>query len=64
MKLGQAVIRTPESFIDPTRGKDDPLRRPMKGVVVYIHPQGRYHTVEFELLTGGKIRESFQGVSD
>lgn len=31
--------------------------------VVYIHPQGRYHTVEFEL-PGGKVRESFLGVGD
>ena len=31
--------------------------------VVYIHPKGHYHTVEFEL-NGGHVRESFKGVSD
>nr|DAJ09404.1 MAG TPA: hypothetical protein [Caudoviricetes sp.] len=35
----------------------------MPGVVVYIHPRGLYHTVEFEL-RGGKVRESFPGVED
>lgn len=33
------------------------------GRVVYIHPKGYYHTVEFEL-NGGHVRESFKGVSD
>lgn len=35
-------------------------RSPMKGKVIYIHPQGRYHVVEFEL-RGGKVRECFKG---
>lgn len=39
------------------------LRRPVAGRVVYIHPKGHYHTVEFEL-NGGHVRESFKGVSD
>lgn len=39
------------------------LRRPVVGRVVYIHPKGYYHTVEFEL-NGGHVRESFKGVSD
>lgn len=39
------------------------LRRPVAGRVVYIHPKGYYHTVEFEL-NGGHVRESFKGVSD
>lgn len=33
----------------------------MRGKVVYVHPQGRFHTVEF-MTGGGPIRESFQGV--
>jgi len=32
-----------------------------KGKVVYIHPKGRYHVVEFACETG-TIREAFQGV--
>lgn len=34
-----------------------------KSRVVYIHPKGYYHTVEFEL-NGGHVRENFKGVSD
>lgn len=32
------------------------------GVVVYVHPAERFHTVEFTLPSGKKIRESFPGV--
>lgn len=55
VKLGQRVLRTPETFGE---GK-----RPMVGRVAYIHPQGRFHSVEFEL-GGGRVRESFLGVSE
>jgi hypothetical protein len=30
------------------------------GTVVYVHPQGRYHIVEFDM-PGGKVREAFMG---
>ena len=47
MKLGQKVRRTPLSlFQEMNDGKQG--RRPMIGKVVYIHPEGRYHLVEFE----------------
>lgn len=58
MKLGNKVMRLPETFTDSGEDKRS-LRRP----VVYIHPKGHYHTVEFEL-NGGHVRESFKGVSD
>lgn len=63
MKLGDPVLRTPETFYDsdPKEGKAN--RHPITGEVIYIHPKGRYHTVEFET-RGGKLRESFQGVAD
>lgn len=51
MKLGDKVMRLPETFTDSGEDKRS-LRRPVVGRVVYIHPQGRYHTVEFELNGG------------
>ena len=33
---------------------------PAWGTVVYVHPAGRFHVVEFE----GGLRESFPGVSE
>lgn len=62
MKLGDKVMRLPETFADSGEDKRS-LRRPVAGHVVYIHPKGHYHTVEFEL-NGGHVRESFKGVSD
>lgn len=39
--------------------KDKP--RPLTGTVVYIHPAGRFCTLEFEVgKRGERIRESFQ----
>lgn len=35
--------------------------RPLEGRVVYIHPKGRFHTVEFPTM-GGPVRESFAGI--
>lgn len=55
-------MRLPETFTDSGEDKRS-LRRPVAGRVVYIHPKGYYHTVEFEL-NGGHVRESFKGVSD
>lgn len=62
MKLGQIVTRYPQTFREIDGERNAP-QKPMKGKVVYIHPLGRYHTVEFEL-RGGPVLESFQGVSD
>ena len=60
--VGQKVARCPITFSDRENGANSP-RKTMSGVVVYVHPQGRYHTVEFELW-GGKVKESFAGVGD
>lgn len=46
MKLGDKVMRLPETFTDSGEDKRS-LRRPVVGRVVYIHPKGHYHTVEF-----------------
>ena len=60
MKIGQKVTRYPVSFSEPD-GKEG--QKPVTGTVVYIHPLGRFHIVEFEL-RGGKVQESFQGTED
>ena len=60
MKLGERVRRKPVTFM--LSEEAGPGHRPtLEGTVVYIHPQGRYHTVEFQT-SGGPIRESFMGV--
>lgn len=33
---------------------------PMTGEVVYIHPRGRFYTLEFTCENGMKFRESFK----
>lgn len=59
MKIGQKVRRVPLSLTQTTdSGKQE--HRPMTGTVVYIHPEGRYHMVAFEM-RGGIVRECFEG---
>lgn len=54
VQIGDVVTRRPVTF--DTR--DGPL---VRGRVVYIHPKGRFHVVEFgEGATA--VRESFSGV--
>lgn len=60
MKIGDSAQRVLETFGNYEESKDGKKKKPLTGTVVYIHPAGRYHTVEFEV-SGGKIRESFQG---
>ncbi len=55
VKIGDTVIRWPVSLGDTAHEK----AKPMKGVVVYIHPKGRFHVVEFDQ----GIRESFLGIA-
>jgi hypothetical protein len=53
-------VRTPQTFYEAdAKGKAE--HRPMWGRVVYIHPRGLFHTVEFQT-RGGAVKESFQGV--
>lgn len=60
MELGDRVKRVPETFgLSEHTG---PGARPaLTGTVVYIHPKGRYHTVEFQT-PGGPVQECFEGV--
>lgn len=62
VKIGQKVMRYPDTFFEREGERNTP-KRAVPGVVVYIHPKGRYHIVEFEL-RGGKVRETFPGVRD
>lgn len=63
MQIGDRVTRTPQTFAESveTRERQRTQPRPMTGRVVYIHPRGRYHVVEFEA-GGQRVRESFEGV--
>lgn len=60
MKVGDIVERRSKQ-LELTREENDRGGKKLKGRVVYIHPLGRFHTVEFQL-PGGTFRESFRGV--
>lgn len=67
VRKGQEVIRTPKTIesMVANGGKNFGtclVLKPMKGEVVYVHPKGRFHVVEFENLRGDKLRETFDGV--
>lgn len=57
VQLGERVRRIPGTLSCAV----DKSARPMEGKVVYIHPKGRFHTVEFQTM-GGPVRESFMGL--
>lgn len=54
VRVGDNVYRQPISFSDG----NDKNARTMRGTVVWVHPTGRFHVVEFE----NGVRESFAGV--
>lgn len=56
VQVGEMVTRQPISFSDSAAKN----AAEMRGRVVWVHPQGRYHTVEFG---AGRtvVRESFLG---
>lgn len=60
VRIGDRVTRVPETF-GQLDDKSNKTKAPMKGTVVWVHPQERFHVVEFDA-PGGKIRESFAGV--
>lgn len=57
VSLGERVRRLAISM----SGTDSKGPKPMEGRVIYIHPKGRFHTVEFSTM-GGPVRESFAGI--
>ena len=54
VQVGDVVYRKPISFSD----SDAKNAQTMRGTVVWVHPAGRFHVVEFEK----GVRESFMGV--
>lgn len=59
MEIGDRVRREPVTFM--LSEEKGPGHRPtVEGTVVWIHPKGRFHTVEFHT-PGGPVRECFQG---
>ena len=61
MKLGDKVTELVGYNPYGVSGEPDRL---MTGKVVYIHPHGRYYTVEFTCQNGTKFRESFKPGKD
>lgn len=60
LEVGAGGSEDPQTFYEAdAKGKAE--HRPMWGRVVYIHPRGLFHTVEFQT-RGGAVKESFQGV--
>lgn len=60
MEVGDKVTRYPTTFENTEKNLAERKMRPLTGTVIYIHPQKRFHVVEFEV-RGVKFRESFQG---
>lgn len=63
LKIGQKVTRTPKTIESMGAGDKRAVgcvlsARPTSGIVVYIHPKGRFHVVEFK----HGLRETFDGV--
>lgn len=55
VEVGDIVVRRPVSFSN----SDSKNAQLMRGTVVWVHPKGRFHVVEFDK----GIRESFAGVT-
>lgn len=60
LRVGERVVRVPETICDYDFKARKVIRRPLRGTVVYVHPLGRYHTVAFDI-HGYVVRESFPG---
>ncbi len=59
VKLGDKVLLRPVTFEESGERGRQPAPRP--GRIVYIHPEGRFCTVAFEVGRDGQIiRESFK----
>lgn len=56
VEIGQTVMCTPGFSISESAGLGS--KKKVKGLVVYIHPAGRFYIAELDL-PGGKAREAF-----
>ena len=57
MKIGDVVFRQPHMYCTDARMYEFPVE---EAKVVYVHPRGRFHTVQFKK-TG--FRESYRGIA-
>lgn len=57
VQVGDAVVREPVTIT----GLDSKKTQRMRGTVVWVHPEGRFHVVAFQT-GGGALRECFWGV--
>lgn len=62
VQIGARVKRRSEKINGDTHEHGRLASREIEGVIVYIHPRGRYHMVEYDLPRGKKLRECFAGV--
>lgn len=58
MNVGDKVTRIPHFLMGHEQSPMRETAKPLTGTVVYIHPQMRYYTVEFNLGLW-KVRESY-----
>lgn len=58
VQAGERVIRQTGVLT----GAEPEKPQKLSGTVVWVHPRGRYHVVEFET-EGGAVRESFLGAA-
>ena len=59
VRVGDTVTRAPYGLLSD---KGDKTVKYLRGTVIYVHPLGRFHTVEFKNVFGDSYRESFSGV--
>lgn len=63
VKPGMIVTRRSDIITTDREDKNGKrVKQTMMGTVIYVHPEGRFHTVEFEMRSGRTVRESFCGV--
>lgn len=63
VKLGERVMRLPSFNVidEDATGRKRPVKKPLWGRVVYIHPKKRFHVVEFDVY-GNYVRETYPGI--
>ena len=57
VRVGDKVVRHPYTMLEKSEQKEGSSVT-LRGTVIYIHPRGRFHVVEFPK----GIRESFEGI--
>jgi len=56
MRIGDTVLAKPVAFGERN---ENGAKVAMPGTVIYIHPRGRFCTLEFTVGHGSKLKESF-----